>query len=132
MSTSGLNDAEIRKLMMKHASGEELACKKALEAAGEAKTTPALIGRYADDMGLNLIACQLGLFGFRPEKKIVEPLDSVPSALSAEIEKNLACGRLPCSTAFEIAKKLGLGKMEVSSACETLKISIKPCQLGAF
>jgi hypothetical protein len=126
------DDAKIRKIVTKHSTKGELPCKQAFAAGQALDTTPAVIGRYADEMGLKLVACQLGLFGYWPEKKIVKPADPVNSDLASEIKIHLADGRLSCKDAFDIADRMGLKKMDVSSACEALKISIRPCQLGAF
>lgn len=135
MSEDDVQDADgrqIQKTIIKHAGKGELACKQAFKAADALGVSPDVIGRYADEMGLKLVACQLGLFGYKPEKKIVQPLEPVSPALESEIAKNLVDGRLPCAAAFTIAEKTGMKKMDVSGACEALNIRIKPCQLGAF
>ena len=126
------DDAHIQKIVTKHADKGALACKRAFEAAESLGVAPAVIGRCADDMGIKLVACQLGLFGYKPEKKIVKPAHPVSPVLESEIEKELDGGRLPCSAAFGIANRMGLKKMDVSAACEALDVRIKLCQLGAF
>ena len=125
-------NAEIRKILTKRSENGKIDCKRALALAKELAVDPLVIGRYADDMGIKLVACQLGLFGYRPEKKIVKPADTIEPVLAGQIEKQLTGGRLPCSAAFDIAESMGFAKMDVSSACEAMKVSIKPCQLGAF
>ena len=127
-----MDDAGIHNTINRYSNNGQLACSRAFEAAGALGTSPPVIGRYANEMGLKLVACQLGLFGYRPEKKIVKPAHPVNMHLAAAIEKNLSGGSLPCIAAFGIAEKMGLKKMDVSGACETLEIKIKPCQLGAF
>ena len=126
------DDVKIRKIVIKHSSKGELACKRAFDAAEALGVEPEVIGRYADAMGLKLVACQLGLFGYRPEKKVVKAAGEVDPALADLIRANVVNDRLPCNAAFTIAGETGLGKMDVSSACETLGIRVKPCQLGAF
>jgi hypothetical protein len=125
-------DAKIRKGITKHSTKGELPCRQAFAAAAALGESPAVIGRYADEMGIKLVACQLGLFGYWPEKKIAKAVSPVRPDLEAEIKNNLSDGRLSCKKAFDIADRMGLKKMDVSSACEALKISIRPCQLGAF
>jgi len=125
-------DGEIWEILRTRSENGKLACKRALASARELAVDPLVIGRYADDMGIKLAACQLGLFGYRPEKKIVKPADTIEPVLAGQIEKHLSEGRLPCAAAFEIAESMGLARMDVSSACEAMKVSIKPCQLGAF
>ncbi|MFO8111134.1 MAG: hypothetical protein R6T92_01365 [Desulfosalsimonadaceae bacterium] len=127
-----MDEGKIREIVANHAQSGELACKQAFAAAKTLGTNPSVIGQYADEMGLRLVACQLGLFGYRPEKKIVAPVHPVNMHLAAAIEKHLLGGKLPCSAAFEIAEKMSLKKMDVSGACEAMDIKIKPCQLGAF
>ncbi len=130
--TENMNDARIRNTINGYSNNGQLACSRAFEAAGALGTSPLVIGRYADEMGLKLVSCQLGLFGYRPEKKIVKPAHPVNMRLAAAIEQNLSGGSLPCIAAFAIALNIGLKKMDVSGACEALEIKIKPCQLGAF
>ena len=83
-------------------------------------------------MNFRLVKCQLGLFGYTPEKKIVHAAKTVESALKEALQESLQDNRLPCASAWEIADRLQLRKMSVSNACEALGIKIKPCQLGAF
>ena len=88
--------------------------------------------KTADLLELKLKKCQLGLFGYEPDKRIVKPAETVSEALETCILKELTDNRLSCEKAWEIAKKLGLTKMAVSAACEHLSIKINACQLGAF
>ena len=90
------------------------------------------VGRTLDLLELRIGRCQLGLFGYGPERKAVHPAASVAPDLDEAIRGRLADGRLPCKAAWEIAAELRITRMEVSAACETQKIRIKPCQLGAF
>ncbi|MBE0556860.1 MAG: hypothetical protein IH628_06470, partial [Proteobacteria bacterium] len=78
--------------------------------------------------------CQLGLFGYdaAPRGRRVQPAEAVEPGLENEIRGRLSGGRLPCSAAWEIAADRKIPRLSVSSACETLKIKVKPCQLGAF
>ncbi len=126
------NNADIRKALTQYATEGLLPCKQAFAASDALGLSRAQIGRHADDMGLKLMACQLGLFGYRPEKKIVKPVESIDPAFAGEIRNRLVSGRLSCHEAFEIALEKGVEKMVVSAYCEAMTISIKPCQLGAF
>lgn len=90
------------------------------------------VGRTLDLLEVRIDRCQLGLFGYGPERKAVRPAASVAPDLAEAIRGRLADGRLPCEAAWEIAAALRITRMEVSAACETQKIRIKPCQLGAF
>jgi len=90
------------------------------------------VGRTLDLLELRIGCCQLGLFGYGPERKAIQPAALVAPDLDEVIRGRLADGRLPCRAAWEIAAELRITRMEVSAACETEKIRIKPCQLGAF
>ena len=98
----------------------------------DGKVPPAAVGRAADLLEVRLVKCQLGLFGYGPRKKIIEPAGAVATALRTAILGGLIDDRLPCLTAWEIADRFSIHKMKVSEACEALGIRIKPCQLGAF
>lgn len=111
---------------------EKIACAAVFQITGELGADPAEAGRTLDLMDISIIKCQLGLFGFTPEKKVIKPAASVSDVMKSEVESRLADGRLPCAAAWEIAARLKVAKMDVASACETLGIKIKPCQLGAF
>ncbi|MBW1730699.1 MAG: hypothetical protein JRH08_04365 [Deltaproteobacteria bacterium] len=110
----------------------EMPCAVAFDIAAQLKVEPSEVGFAADYLELRLVKCQLGLFGYKPQKSIVKPSENVPPLLEQAIREQLVDGRLPCKHAWAIASKLGLRKMEVSSACETLGIKITACQLGAF
>ncbi len=111
---------------------DALACAVAFDIAGKLGCTPAEIGRTADLLHVRLVKCQLGLFGYKPQKKIVDSRMPQEPVLGDAIRDGLVDDRLPCKTAWHIAAQLGVPKMTVSSACEALGIKIKPCQLGAF
>jgi hypothetical protein len=111
---------------------DALACAVAFDIAGKLGCTPAEVGRTADLLHISLVKCQLGLFGYKPQKKIVGSHMPQEPALGDAIRDGLVDDRLPCKTAWRIAAQFGVPKMTVSSACEALGIKIKPCQLGAF
>lgn len=127
----GIPDERIADAIREKTEGGEIACAEA-ERMGAALNVPlAEIGRTLDLLELRISRCQLGLFGY-PEGKAVHPAAAVAPDFEAAIRGRLAEGRLPCKAAWEIAAERRISRMEVSSACETLKIRIKPCQLGAF
>ncbi|MFO8088917.1 MAG: hypothetical protein R6U13_03705 [Desulfatiglandaceae bacterium] len=110
----------------------ELPCSVAFEIAEEEGFPPLEIGAAADLMEIPIVKCRLGLYGYKPDKKIVRPAPKVDPALESAIKESLVNGRLPCARAWAIADKFGIGKMDVSAASETLGIKIRPCQLGSF
>jgi len=111
---------------------DALPCAVAFDIAGKLGCTPAEVGRTADQLHIRLVKCQLGLFGYKPQKKIVASRMPRESALGDAIRDGLIDDRLPCKTAWRIAAQFGVPKMTVSGVCEALGIKIKPCQLGAF
>ncbi len=127
-----MSQNEIEKKLLQRVEKNELPCAVAFDIAQHYQASPAVIGECADRLKISLIKCQLGLFGYQPEKKIIEPSVEVGEELGIEIEEALIGGRLPCASAWKISEKLKIGKMEVSAACEKMGIKIKPCQLGAF
>jgi len=109
-----------------------ITCADAEIIAGALKVTMQDVGLAVDLMEIRISKCQLGLFGYSPEKMIVKPANSVPGALEKSLREALVNGRLPCQAAWNMATQFGTSKMEISAACEALKIKVKPCQLGAF
>ncbi|MDO9515367.1 MAG: hypothetical protein Q7J01_04605 [Syntrophales bacterium] len=109
-----------------------ITCAAMHKIASDLKTTPAEVGMAVDLMEARLTRCQMGLFGYAPESRIVKPADEVSSELEGAIRESLTHGRLPCLSSWEIAKRLGLAKMDVACACEALHVKISSCQLGAF
>jgi hypothetical protein len=125
-------DPAIRESLERHAPQGELACAVAFRLVAELQKPPSAIGEAADVLGIRLVKCQLGLFGYTPEKKIVRTASAVDSGLQEAIGRRLENGRLPCVAAWDLADAFKMSRMEVSAACEALGVKIKPCQLGAF
>jgi len=125
-------DQKIVEVLTSAVSDNTIPCPVAFRVATELNASTGEVGFTIDSLEYTITKCQLGLFGYGPEKKMVKPADSVSSALEDAIRKALINDRLPCAAAWGIAERLGLGKLSVSSACETLGIKISPCQLGAF
>jgi len=125
-------DPSVKEVILEKSSNEELACPAAFEAAEQAGVQAQEIGNYADTLNIRLVKCQLGLFGYNPEKKIVGPVQPVDPELKDAISGELIDNRLSCKIAWDIASRLKISKTEVSGACEGLGIKITKCQLGAF
>ena len=125
-------DPAVREKLQQEAIGGQLACAGAFQLAADLQQSPAEIGKAADLLGIRLVKCQLGLFGYAPEKKMVRPAETVDRALEDAIRAGLQDGRLTCRLAWELAERFQIPKMRVSAACEALSIKVRPCQLGAF
>jgi hypothetical protein len=123
---------DVANAIQEAAESGQIPCAQVFKIASESNVSPPEAGKTVDLLKVKLAKCQLGLFGYTPEKSIVKPAEKVPPELEAAIRGHLVDGRLPCAQAWQIAEELHLKKMDVSSAVEALKIKIKPCQLGAF
>ena len=109
-----------------------LSCAKAFKIAEECAIPPLEMGKTLDLLELRLTHCQCGLFGFPPpDKKRIKALESMPPKLEEEIKAAAEDGTVPCVDVWRIAKKLEMTRLEAACGCETLEISIRPCQLGS-
>lgn len=125
-------DSKIKNEVLKRAPNGELPCLVAFQIARELDALPTEVGMTADLLNFKLIKCQLGLFGYKPKKKIVKPEGEVNQDMIVAIREGLVGGQLPCKSAWDIASRFKVPKMTISGACESLNIKIKECQLGAF
>ncbi|MGC9336167.1 MAG: hypothetical protein ACP5JJ_18645 [Anaerolineae bacterium] len=110
----------------------KLSCGAAFHIAGALSVNPLKVGEIADQLGVRLYHCQLGLFGYNGEERIVHAIDEVSPELEQAIREGLIVGRLPCAVAWAIANRFDLRKIDVANAAEKLEIRIGQCQLGAF
>ena len=125
-------DDTIKSKISEQAKDRELSCAVAFKIAEDLNVAPADVGKALDLLEFKLIKCQLGLFGYLPEKKIVKAKPPASQDLEAAIRGALVDGTLSCRSSWDIARQFKVPKMTVSAACEALKIKIRPCQLGAF
>ena len=125
-------DAALKDALQRQTREGELPCAVAFKLASDLGRTPSDIGEAADLLGIRLVKCQLGVFGYSPVKKIVQAAPETSPAIETAIREKLENGRLSCRRAWEIAAAFQVPKMAVSAACEAMQIKIKPCQLGAF
>jgi hypothetical protein len=113
-----------------------LSCAAAFRVAEELGVGPLEVGQAADEAGVRLSRCQLGLFGYGPKAegrhKVVRPAEVVEPGVAQAIRDGLRDGRLSCEAAWEIAAALRMPKMDVAAAAEALGVKIVRCQLGAF
>lgn len=127
-----VKESEIESEIISRVTDNELSCTNAFEIAWRLQIPACDIGAFADRLNLKLVRCQLGLFGYKPDKKIVTAEDFVSKDIESAIRKCLDDGKLLCVKAWEIAGVLNISRFSVSCACEALGIKIKECQLGAF
>jgi len=122
----------LRQEILKQAKDNNFSCKAAEKISQSLRFSLGEIGVAIDMLNINIVQCQLGLFGFDGKVKKVPAADTVLSELEDAIRKALVNDRLPCILAWAIAEQFQIKRLDVSAACEKLKIKIKPCQLGAF
>jgi hypothetical protein len=125
-------DEDLKKEILEQVKNNSISCKKAEEIAGELGFMLEETGKAIDILNIKITKCQLGLFGYGENKKIVEPAKEIAPEFKESITSALENGNLSCLAAWEIAGELNISRMKVASACEALQIKIKPCQLGAF
>lgn len=125
-------DEQIARLIGQKAKENVITCADAISIAGATGKTIPEVGVTLDLLETRISFCQMGLFGFSPDKRIVKAAATVEGALQNAIESKLHNGKLSCEQSWLIADAFNLPRMAVSEACEALKIKIKPCQLGAF
>ncbi|MGI9570530.1 MAG: hypothetical protein ACR2PH_12550 [Desulfobulbia bacterium] len=130
------SNTQLNERIKDHITGQvknnELPCALAFKIADELNVSAAEVGKTADLLEIALVKCQLGLFGYSPEKKIVKPQTPESQNLESSIRESLVDGKLSCEKAWEISRSFDVPKMTVSAVCEQLEIKIIPCQLGAF
>lgn len=123
---------ELKRLLQERAGTGSVACASIFSDIVSAGFSAEEAGHALDALELRISHCQLGLFGYQPEKKKVHALTSVEPQLQQEIQRVQKEGRIICREAWEIAQTCHVPKLHVACACETLGIRIKSCQLGAF
>lgn len=125
-------DETVADRIRSRARSQELPCAVAFDIASDLQCDPAKVGQTTDLLNYRLSKCQLGLFGYRPEKKIVKAALPAEPQLVAAIKTQALDGKVTCKDAWELAARFEVSKMTVSAGCEALGIKVKPCQLGAF
>jgi hypothetical protein len=125
-------DATVAAAIEDVAQDGRVGCAVAHDLAADLDVTPAEVGKTMDLLECRIVKCQMGIFGYQPQKKILRPATAVSDALRDRLRGAAPEGRISCASCWEIARVLGLQKMAVAAACETMGLKIKPCQLGAF
>jgi hypothetical protein len=125
-------DPAISRIIQDRAEGRKISCKNAFDIAEELSAPIDKIGKNIDLLNIKLIKCQLGLFGYKPNKKKLQPLSAAAPELKEAIIKALVDGKLPCSRAWAISSQFNVSKIMIGSTCEFLGVKINDCQLGAF
>ncbi len=129
-------DEELKKVLTESLDAEgTLQCPRAFAIANRLGVVPIEVGQAADEMGLVISHCQLGLFGHpgpHPKGKIVKAAQGIPEGLSQLLRGKAKDDRIGCAEVFAMAQELGIGRQEASNAAEGLGIKVNDCQLGCF
>ena len=125
-------EEKVASALSKVVENGRITCAAAHGVAKDLGRSPADIGMALDLMEVRLLRCQLGLFGYTPEKRIVTKPNQWDAKLEKDIREALKEGHLPCADAWAIARRRKVPRLTVANVCEALDIKIRPCQLGAF
>jgi len=125
-------DENISKKILSLAENKNLTCAAAHRIAKDLGILPLEIGIQIDLMEFRITKCQLGLYGYLPEPKKINPDIKISKDLTVALVKTINDNRISCKQCWEIADSLKIKKLDLGSACEKKDIRIKPCQLGAF
>jgi hypothetical protein len=129
-------DDSLYQAMLSHLDDGHLPCAQAFAIAQTLALDPLAVGRAADEAGIRISRCQLGLFGYGPKAegkhKIVHAMDDVPEHLSALLRAGAEGGEIPCASVWHAAAELHVSRLEAAGACEAMGLRVSPCQLGCF
>jgi hypothetical protein len=137
-------DDRIHQAILEHLEDGKLPCNHAFALAQSLDVDPLRVGMTANEAGIRISRCQLGLFGYGPKAegkhKIVHPMDQVPERLAARLRAETESGPqaqagekgITCTAIWRVADGLGYRRIEASSAVEAMGIKVSRCQLGCF
>ena len=114
----------------------QLPCAQAMAIANNLGLDPAAIGIAANQAGIRISRCQLGLFGYGPKAegkhKIVHGLAQVPVHLAARLREAATGDGISCAALWQVAESLSVSRLEAAGAAESLGVRVSHCQLGCF
>ncbi len=129
-------EADLQREILSALREGKLPCAAAHAAAERAGASIQAVGELADDMGIRISRCQLGLFGYGEKRlgqyKIVEPSEVLQPEVVAAIREAVQGETITCAQLFGISECLNVPKMTVSAHVEALRLKITQCQLGCF
>lgn len=129
-------DERIHQAMIERLQDGQLPCNQAFAIAHILEVEPQAVGLAAEDAGIRISRCQLGLFGYGPKAegkhKIVHAMENVPERLAARLRAAADGQDITCKAIWEVADGLGLKRIEASSAVEAMGLKVSRCQLGCF
>ncbi len=129
-------DDKLNQAMRDRMEDGRLACNQAFAIARTMRIEPLTVGLAANESGIRISNCQLGLFGYGPKAegkhKIVHAMDEVPERMAGRLRAAAHGENITCTEVWKVADGLGYKRMEASSACEAMGLKVSRCQLGCF
>ena len=130
-----MNEA-LQEAMKARLEDGKLPCKHAFAIVQKLGVEPIEVGLAANEAGIRISRCQLGLFGYGPKAegkhKIVQAMDDVPERLAARLRALSLGEEITCASVWKAADGLGYRRREACSAVEAMGLYIWRCQLGCF
>jgi hypothetical protein len=129
-------DEKLQQAMWERTEDGRLPCNQAFAIAHILEIDPLDVGLAANEAGIRISRCQLGLFGYGPKAegkhKIVHAMDTVPERLAARLREAAEGENITCTAVWRVADRLGYKRIEVASAVEAMGLRVSRCQLGCF
>jgi hypothetical protein len=129
-------DKRIHQAILERLEDGQLPCNHAFAIAQILGVDPLAVGQTANEAGIRISRCQLGLFGYGPKAegkhKIVHAMDTVPENLAARLRASAESDGITCHAIWQAADGLGYVRIEASSAVEAMGLKVSRCQLGCF
>lgn len=129
-------ESDLLQAMKDRLEDGKLPCNQAFAVAKTLGCEPVEVGLAANEAGIRVSRCQLGLFGYGPKKlgkhKIVQAMDEVPEPLAARLREAAEEDHITCTAVWRVADSLGTKRMEASGAVEALGLKVSRCQLACF
>jgi hypothetical protein len=129
-------EERVRQAMLERLEDGQLPCNQAHAIAQILEMQPLTVGLAANEAGIRISRCQLGLFGYGPKAegkhKIVQAMDDVPERLAARLRAAADGGKITCTEVWRAADGLGFKRIDASSAVEAMGLKVSRCQLGCF
>jgi hypothetical protein len=129
-------DERLHQTMLKRLEDGKLPCNQAFAIARILHVDPLTVGLAANEAGIRVSRCQLGLFGYGPKAegkhKIVHAMEAVPERLAARLRAAAEGEGITCRAIWRVADGLGYPRIEASSAVEAMGLKVSSCQLGCF
>ena len=137
LSTNFTIDEAVANAIRAHLRDEKLPCAAAFKIAETQEIPPLDVGKTADQLGIHLTRCQLGLFGYPGHAKGWDTPDfaslKAPEGLEEAIRSRTDdAGTIGCATLWELSAQFEIPRLYIGWFTDQLEIRITPCQLGAF